>query len=61
MAKLISRFVEQGCPRFTLFSAILVLAAVSMPNPLFAQSGRVVFVLDGSNSMWGRIEVSERL
>ena len=39
----------------------LALAFVSIPAWLAAQDGRVMIVLDGSNSMWGRVDGTEKI
>ena len=39
----------------------ILLAIAMAPLPLEAQTGRVVLVLDGSNSMWGRIDGTEKI
>lgn len=39
----------------------ILVAALVVPAALPAQSGRVVLVLDGSNSMWGRIDGVEKI
>ncbi len=38
-----------------------VFVFASAPVTLFAQEGRVMLVLDGSNSMWGRIDGTEKI
>jgi hypothetical protein len=44
-----------------LLAWLIVLVIVMAPLPLEAQTGRVVLVLDGSNSMWGRIDGTEKI
>jgi len=38
-----------------------LLAITLTPAALFTQSGRVMLVLDGSNSMWSRIDGTEKI
>jgi Ca-activated chloride channel homolog len=40
---------------------LLALAFVSIPVGLAAEDGRVLIVLDGSNSMWGRVDGTEKI
>jgi len=43
------------------FMLILVLVFTSATAALFFQTGRVMLVSDGSNSMWGRIDGTEKI
>ncbi|UCF38872.1 MAG: VWA domain-containing protein [Acidobacteriota bacterium] len=38
-----------------------VICSCLAASPLFGQSGQVVFILDGSNSMWGRVGDVEKI
>ena len=44
-----------------LLLPILYFTFLLTPVTLFAESGSVVFLLDGSNSMWGRIDGAEKI
>ena len=44
-----------------LFGFTLFVLFSSLPRVLYAEQGRVVLILDGSNSMWGRIEGKEKI
>lgn len=50
-------------PRRTCAPGLLALTLVflSVPAWLAAQAGRVLLVLDGSNSMWGRVDGAEKI
>jgi len=39
----------------------IALGLILTPTALLAQEGRVMLVLDGSNSMWGRIDGTEKI
>jgi hypothetical protein len=41
--------------------ALATVVGLAVPSWLWAQSGRVVLVLDGSNSMWGRVDGTEKI
>lgn len=61
MTRVFSRLADRVVPRLELITGLLVLAVVSSPVELLAQGARVMFVLDGSNSMWGRIDGTEKI
>lgn len=44
-----------------LLAWLIVFAITMAPLALEAQTGRIVLVLDGSNSMWGRIDGTEKI
>lgn len=60
MKHFLSRMVRRGL-RLQHCAWMLALIAASASIPVSAQSGRVVFILDGSNSMWGRIDGTEKI